>query len=137
MLKVNKCYIQYVLSGGGGTANGSGNFDAYSGLQPITDSLLSGVGNGNSNGEDLLGGNVIRKSEHHPNYSNKSSSINTNTTTTGNHQFGGQHTRASLNPPGSGLGMVNSNNNNNNSGGPLMDFKSAFSVLDDKPGNLG
>lgn len=93
------------------------------------------MGNGNSNGDDLLGSNGIRKSEHHstPYNPNKTTSINTNAVTTGHHQFGGQHTR--VNTSGPGLGMVN-NNNNNNSGGPLLDFKSAFSVLDDKPGGL-
>ena len=97
---------------------------------------MSGVGNGNSNGDDLLGSNDIRKSDHHSTYNNKSASINTNAATTVHHQFGGQHARtSSINPSGPGLGMVN-NNNNNNSGGPLLDFKSAFSVLDDKPGSL-
>ena len=121
--------------GGTGTTAGSGNFDAYSGLQPITDSLLSGVGNGNGNGEDLLGGgNGIRKSDNHSTYSNKVSSINTSATTTLHQQFGGHHGRPLINHPGSGIGMPNNNNNNN--GGPLLDFKSAFSVLDDKPGSL-
>ena len=119
---------------GGSSANGSGNFDAYSGLQPITDSLLSGVGNGNSSADDLLGGG-IRKADHHLNY-NKSPTTNANATTTGHHQFG-NHTRSSITNTGAGgMGGNHNNNNNNNNGGPLLDFKSAFSVLDDKPGSL-
>ena len=123
----------FLSIGGTGTTTGSGYFDAYSGLQPITDSLLSGVGNGNGNGEDFLGGgNGIRKSENHTTYSNKVSAINTSATTTIQQQFGGQHGRPLINH--TGIGMTNNNNNNN--GGPLLDFKSAFSVLDDKPGGL-
>ena len=117
----------------GGTSSGSGNFDAYSGLQPITDSLLSGVGNGNGSGEDLLSsGNGIRKSENHSAYNSKSSSINTSATTSTHNQFGGGH----LGRTSSSNSGVTNNNNNNISGGPLLDFKSAFSVLDDKPGSL-
>ena len=121
--------VLLIISKLGGATTGSGNFDAYGGLQPITDSLLSGVGNGNGSGEDLLsGGNGIRKSDTHSTYSNKS--INTSATTSAHHQFGGGHLgRTSTN--GSGV-----SNNNNISGGPLLDFKSAFSVLDEKPGSL-
>ena len=96
---------------------------------------MSGVGNGNGNGEDLLSGNGIRKSDNHSTYNNKVSSINTSATTTTHHQFGGQHGRTNVSNTSTGaLGMVS--NNNNNSSGPLLDFKSAFSVLDDKPGSL-
>ena len=120
-------HVHLIILNIGGTSTGSGNFDAYSGLQPITDSLLSGVGNGNGSGEDLLsGGNGIRKSDPHSTYSNKS--INTSAATSAHHQFGGGH----LGRTSAGV----SNNNNNISGGPLLDFKSAFSVLDDKPGSL-
>ena len=72
------------------TSGNPNHFDPYSGLQPVTDSLLSGTANSD-------------------------------------HELGNKHDVKSEN---------RNNNNNNNNSGPLLDFKSAFSVLDDKSGNL-
>ena len=92
---------------------------------------------GNGNGDDLLGGNGgIRKVDNHLTYTNKSTSVNTSAAAATIHQqqFGvGQNARTPMNNTGLGL---NNNNNNSVGGGPLLDFKSAFSVLDDKPGSL-
>ena len=84
------------MTTGGGAAN---PFDAYGGVQPITDSLLSGVAPGDGAGA----GDSKGSGEGNP---SKTEAIR--------------------------------NNNNNYSGapGPLLDFKSAFSVLDDKSGNI-
>ena len=98
---------------------------------------MSGVGGNNGSGDELLSGGSnagIRKSDNHSTYTNKSSSINTNATTVHPH-FGGHNARSTSNNIGSGFSMAN-NNNNNTGSGPLLDFKSAFSVLDDKPGSL-
>ena len=81
------------------TVNGGNHFDAYSGLQPITDSLLS-------TSAGVAGGREDESPENSPEKQEKAAS---------------------------GAGEANNNRNN---AGPLMDFKTAFSVLDDKSGNL-
>ena len=83
------------------TVNGGNNFDAYSGLQPITDSLLS-----------TSAGLASAGQEDRP---------------AGENNSGDKQEK----PPAPGEA-----NNNKNNAGPLMDFKTAFSVLDDKSGNL-